>query len=93
MGGWRVVEIALGENSEKWGDHQKKKLLISQSVETLISLKEGYQGLLKLHIHLRDVLARRRECLKRKFCLKQKNNIGGGLSGPIEILYIVWRRL
>ena len=93
LGGWRVVKIALGENSEKWGDRQKKKLFISQSVETLIPLKEGYQGLLKLHVHLRGVLARRGECPKRKFCLKQKHNIGGGLSGPIEILYIIWRRL
>ena len=51
-----VVEIScaflegflLGDsNAEKWSDHQKKKLFINKSVEALIPLKEGYQGLLK----------------------------------------------
>ena len=39
-----------------WGifsfDHRKKNFFINNSVEVLIPLKEGHQGLLKLHVHL-----------------------------------------
>ena len=34
----------------KWGDHQKKKFFIKNSVEALIPFKEKHQGLLKLHV-------------------------------------------
>ena len=59
--GWKIVEMARtclggflleGSNAEKWGAHQKKNLFINNSVGTLILLKEGHQGLLKLHVHL-----------------------------------------
>ena len=36
----------------KMGAHRKKNLFINNSVGTLILLKEGHQGLLKLHVHL-----------------------------------------
>ena len=39
-------------NAEKWSEHQEKKFFINKSVEVLIPLKEGYQGLLKLHVTL-----------------------------------------
>ena len=43
----------LGDlNAKKWSDHQKKKFFINKSVEALIPLKEGYQGLLELHVPL-----------------------------------------
>ena len=41
-----------GSNGEKWGDHQKKKFFLNKSVETLILIKVGHQGLLKLHVFL-----------------------------------------
>ena len=42
----------LGDsNAEKWGDH-RKNFFIYNSVETLILLKEGHQGLFKLHVGL-----------------------------------------
>ena len=56
-----VVEIACtfffcweiqDPNAEKWSEHQEKKFFINKSVEVLIPLKEGYQGLLKLHVTL-----------------------------------------
>ena len=37
-----------GSNAEKWGGNQKKKFFINNFVETVISLKEKHQGLLKL---------------------------------------------
>ena len=41
----------LGDsNAEKWIDQKKKKVFINKSVEALIPLKEGYQGLLKLRV-------------------------------------------
>ena len=63
----------LGDsNAEKWSDHQKKKVFINKSVEALIPLKEGYQGLLKLRV-LGSVPARteKRKFPKSKFCLEQ----------------------
>ena len=41
-----------GSNAEKWGDHQKKKFLISNFVEALIQFKEKNKGSLKLHVLL-----------------------------------------
>ena len=38
---------------KKRGDHRNKKLLINRCVKALITLKEGNQGLLKLHVSLR----------------------------------------
>ena len=32
-------------NAEKWGDHQRKKFFINNSVDTLISFKEEHLGL------------------------------------------------
>ena len=65
-GGWKVIVCAfwgesfLGDsNTEKLGDHQKKEFFINKSAEALIPLKEWYQGLLKLHVPLGDVPARR----------------------------------
>ena len=43
--------LLVGSNVEKWGDHQKRKLFISNSFEALIQLQEEHQGLLKLHVH------------------------------------------
>ena len=39
---------------KKWGDHQNTKLFINKSVRALILFKKQHQGLLKLHIPLRD---------------------------------------
>ena len=39
-----------GSNAEKWGDHQKKKFFIKNSIKAVFSFKEKYQGLLKLHV-------------------------------------------
>ena len=59
-GGWWVVEMActcfggfLLRDSNAESGHRKKNLSINHSVEALIQLKEGHQGLLKLHLHLR----------------------------------------
>ena len=41
-----------GSNAEKWGDHEKKKFLISNFVEALIQFKEKNKGPLKLHVLL-----------------------------------------
>ena len=38
---------------EKTCDHRNKKLLINRCVKALITLKEGNQDLLKLHVSLR----------------------------------------
>ena len=38
---------------KKQGDHWDKKFFINKSVKAWISLKEGHQGLLKLHVPLR----------------------------------------
>ena len=47
------VEFLLGgSDAEKLGDHQKNNFFPNNSAEALILLKEGYQGLLKLHLHL-----------------------------------------
>ena len=35
---------------EKWGDHQKMKFSINNSVEAVILSKEKYQGLLKMYV-------------------------------------------
>ena len=35
---------------KKQDDHQNKKFFINKSVKALIPLKEGHQGLLKLHV-------------------------------------------
>ena len=60
-GGMGAVEITCaffggfllgGSNAEKWGDHQKKKFFLNKSVEALILIKAGHQGLLKLHVFL-----------------------------------------
>ena len=49
-------ELLLGDsNLEKWNDHQNKKFFTNKSIRALIPLKEGYQGLLKLHVPFRDV--------------------------------------
>ena len=37
-----------GSNEKKWGDHQKKKFFVNNSVEAVIPFKEKHQGLLKL---------------------------------------------
>ena len=61
-GGWWVVEMAcmcfwgfLLRDSNAESDQRKKNLSINHFVEALIQLKEGYQGLLKLHLHLRGI--------------------------------------
>ena len=41
-----------GSNVEKWGNYQRKKFFINNSVEALIPLKEKHQGLLELHVPL-----------------------------------------
>ena len=81
-------------NTKKWGEHQNKKLFKNKSVNALILFKKGHQGLLKLHILLRGCsTVKENEAPKREFCLKQKNNMWGGLSRPTEILCIFWRGL
>ena len=61
-GGQGTVDIAwtflggflLGcSNTKKRGYHRNKKLFINKSAKALIKLKEGHQGLLKLHVPLR----------------------------------------
>ena len=64
-------------NSEKWGDHQKKKFFISNSVKYQIQFKEEH-GLLKLHVPLG-------EAEERKSFFEAENNVWGGFSEPIEI--------
>ena len=59
-------EIQIAES-----DHRKKNLSINHSVEALIQLKEGYQGQLKLHLHLRGIPVWE----KKEFCLKRKNKV------------------
>ena len=44
--------LLRGSNTEKWGDHQKKKRFINNSFESVISVKEKHQGLLKLQVPL-----------------------------------------
>ena len=75
---------------ETRGDHRNKKLLMNKSVKTLITLKGGHQGLLKLHVlHMERVF----QCmgkmglLKENFCLKRKNNIrcALGINIPSKI--------
>ena len=44
-----------GSNLEKWGDHQKKKFFINNSVEALIPFKEEHQNLLKLPVLFRGM--------------------------------------
>ena len=39
-----------GSSAEKWGDCQKKKFFINNSVKAVISFKEKHQGLLRLHV-------------------------------------------
>ena len=83
-------------NAEKWSDHQTNKFFINKSVEALIPLKEGYQGLLKLRVP-GSVPARteKRKFPKSKFCLEQCEEacqdllkscifFGGGLEGCNE---------
>ena len=41
-----------GSYMEKWGDYQKKKFFIDNSIKALILFKEEYQGLSKLHVSL-----------------------------------------
>ena len=64
-------------NAEKQSDHQKKKFFINKSIEALIPLKEGYQGLLELHVPLGVFHQGGGMGLspKSKFFLKQKNNV------------------
>ena len=68
----------LGDlNAEKQSDHQKKKFFINKSIEALIPLKEGYQGLLELHVPL-GVFQQEGKwgyLQKVNFFLKQKNNV------------------
>ena len=45
--------ILLGDsNVEKRGDHWKMKFFTNKSIEALSPLKEGHQGLIKLHVPL-----------------------------------------
>ena len=46
----RGLKLA-GSNAENWGDHQMKNSCMNNSVEAIIPLNEGHQGLLKLHVH------------------------------------------
>ena len=71
-------------------DHWKKNLFINNSNDVLIRLKEGHQGLLKLHVYLGGVPVWGEMGLQ--FCFKQKCNTRR-LSGPAEILCIFWKRL
>ena len=81
-------------NTKKWGEHQNKKLFKNKSVKALILFKKGHLGLLKLYILLRGCsTVEENEAPKRELCLKQKNNMWGGLSRPTEILCIFWRGL
>ena len=84
--GWKIVEMARtclggflleGSNAEKWGAHRKKNLFINNSVGTLILLKEGHQGLLKLHVHLEGFQCGEKMGLspKSEFYLKRKDTV------------------
>ena len=45
------LKIAVGRfKCGKWGDRQKKKFFINNSVKAVISFKEKHQGLLRLHV-------------------------------------------
>ena len=85
--------FAGGRNAKKWGDHKKKKFK-NNSIEALILFKEGHQSLLKLHVPLEGVPVWEKKSPKREFCLKQKNNMWGGFSGPIlYLLQGAWKVL
>ena len=69
----------------KMGWPWKKKLFLNKFVKALIPLKRD------IRVYWNCMYLWGCSCEKREYCLKQKNNDGGGLSGPIEILYILWR--
>ena len=49
---------------------------MNNSVEALTLLKTGHQGLLKLHVPLRDRFqCEEKKFPRREFCLKQQNNM------------------
>ena len=81
-------------NTKKTGDHWNKKLFIKKSLKALIKLTRP-SGSIETACSFERVFHYQWEngAPKRKFCLKQKNNMWGGLSRPIEILCIFWREL
>ena len=72
--------LSGSSNTEKWGDPQKKKFFISDSVEALIQFIKEHHASLKLHVHLRGGGEE-----KKELSLKQKNSVWGWFSEPVEI--------
>ena len=93
-GGMKLRILVVGRfKCRKMGWPLKEEFFTNNSVEALIPLKEGHQGLLRLHAHLQGVS----QCgekmglsPKREFCLKQEKNMWQGFSGSIEILCTFW---
>ena len=73
-------------NTKKTGDHWNKKLFIKKSLKALIKLTRP-SGSIETACSFERVFHYQWEngAPKRKFCLKLKNNMWGGLSRPIEI--------
>ena len=55
-----------GSNAQKWGDHERKKFFINNSVEGLIPSKEKHQGPFLKMVRLQKM---------ELSSLKQKNNM------------------
>ena len=82
-----------------WGDHQRKKFFINNSVETLIPFKGKHQGLYWKCMYLWggsggfDCGKKMSLSPKKEIFLKQKKILWGGILESIEILLIFSRRL
>ena len=80
----------------KMGDHQRKKFFINNSVEVLIPFNKEHQVLLKLPVFGVGVggssVGEKWSYLQKwEFSSKRKNNLWGGFSESIGILFIFWR--
>ena len=82
-----------------WGDHQRKKFFINNSVETLIPFKGKHQGLYWKCMYFWggsggfDCGKKMSLSPKKEIFLKQKKILWGGILESIEILLIFSRRL
>ena len=75
-------------NSEKWAGRQKKKFVITNTIEALILLKEDYQFLLRLHVPCGEKVGWPPK--ERIFYETEKCRIEVS-SEFIEIVFILWR--
>ena len=80
--------LKIWKKMETWGDHQKKKLFIDNSVQVLILFKEGHQGLLKMNAPLGAGVLRLGK-KRKEFSSRWKKNVWGGHSESIEILFVL----